>query len=45
MILPGFQRGKQEKKSLSPEDMYDWEKFKQLHNKWHKKLAVVRAQL
>lgn len=43
--LPGFQRGKLEKKSLTPEDLYDWEKFKQLHNKWHKKLAVVRVVL
>ena len=40
-ILPGFQRGKVEKKSLSPEDLYEWEKFKLLLNKWHKKLAAV----
>lgn len=42
-ILPGFKRGRNEKKVLDQEDLHPWEDFKRLLNKWHKKLAAVSS--
>ncbi|HEV7735933.1 MAG TPA: hypothetical protein VGO47_00960 [Chlamydiales bacterium] len=43
-FLPGFSRGRFERKKMGMDDVVDWEIFKVLLKKWHMKLGAVRQR-